>query len=253
VKKNLSKMFPRRYLRQTALPEVGPEGQVRLKNASVLVVGAGGLGSPALFYLASAGVGRIGIMDPDRVEDTNLHRQVIHRPDDLGKPKARSARARLRRQNPLVRVIAYPEALLRENARRRVRDFDFVIDATDNWKARGHLARACHVEQKPYSYGGVHAFEGQTLTVLPGETACLRCLFRELPREKKRRNPFSGIFPAVPGVIGTLQAGEALKYFVGGLPLLTNRLLTCDLKTMRFREVALSRQPNCPLCGEPGT
>ncbi|MBN2450304.1 MAG: HesA/MoeB/ThiF family protein [Lentisphaeria bacterium] len=242
-----------RYARQIALPEVGVEGQSRLLAAKVLVVGAGGLGSPAALYLAAAGVGTVGIMDGDAVELSNLQRQILHSMASLGRPKTESGARRLRELNPDTMTIAHPEPLTAANAIETVSAYDFVIDATDSFAAKLLIATACHAARKPYSHAGVQGFRGQMLTVQPGRGACLRCVLQEPSPAQAETPQARGVIGVLPGVLGTLQAAEALKAILGTAPLLLDTLLVCDLWTMQFRRVAVSRNPRCPLCGNTTT
>lgn len=217
---------------------------------SVLVVGAGGLGSPVCLYLAAAGVGTIGIVDADRVSVSDLHRQVVHAGADVGRFKTDSAAAKLSALNPDVAVRRHTERLIASNATAILRDYGFIIEATDNFRSKFLLADACHFTRKPYSHAGVLSFEGQTMTVLPGKTACYRCVFGGAPGPGGAPDsPRAGVFGVLPGIVGCIQAAEALKFLLGAGELLTNRLLVCDALKMEFRVVALQRNPRCPLCG----
>ncbi len=238
-----------RYARHLSLPEVGPEGQERLLSAGVLLVGAGGLGSPAVLYLAAAGVGKLGIVDPDIVETSNLQRQVLHATPDVGSPKARSAAESVATLNPGVEVRPIEAKLTADNAGALLTDYDFVIDATDNYDAKFLIADVCHGLRKPYSHAGIRAFTGQTMTVLPGETACYRCVFEGPPPDDGRPEVPNGPLGVLPGVLGTVQATEAIKYILGIGRLLTNRLLLYDALAMTFRCLPLIRRPDCALCG----
>lgn len=239
--------FAPRYTRQIALPEIGAAGQSALLNASILVVGAGGLGSPAILYLAAAGIGHLTLMDGDVVDETNLQRQIIHTTGDIGRPKAESARDSVAALNPDVCVTPLPYRLTPENAERTVGPVDFVIDATDNFSSKFLVADACHATRTPYSHAGIQAFHGQTMTVLPGQSACYRCIFDAPPPETGAlpRGPLG----VVPAVIGSIQAAEAIKSITGVGELLTNRLLSFDALAMRSREIPLQRNPDCRLCG----
>ena len=243
---------PDRYRRQVSLPEIGWAGQDRLQAAQVLVVGVGGLGSVAAFYLAAAGVGRIGLLDHDTVDLSNLQRQILHATRDVGRRKVDSAAEKLRALNPDVKIEPRAERLTLENAAGLIAEWDFVLDATDNLEAKFLIAGACHLARKPYSHAGITRFYGQTLTVLPGRTACYRCVFQDRPPEEEALGEPEGPLGGVPGVIGSIQAAEAIKHIVGCGRLLTNRLLTFDALGMRFREVAVQRSADCPLCGGAG-
>ena len=236
-----------RYARQVALPEIGEAGQRRLAEASVAIIGAGGLGSPAAYYLAAAGVGKIGLVDPDRVDVTNLQRQILHFTTDIGRAKTVSARRKLLALNPETGVETHAVRLDRSNTDRVVGRYDFVVDATDNFESKFLIADSCHAMGKPCVHGGIRGFEGQLMTVLPGRTACYRCVF-DAPPPAKRGKP-RGPLGVVPGVIGTLQAAEAIKWILRKGELMTDCLLVFDALAGTFRRVAIKRNPKCRLCG----
>jgi len=245
----LNELEKERYARHLMLEEVGETGQRRLQEGRVLVLGAGGLGSPAAQYLAAAGVGVIGIADGDRVELSNLQRQVIHGSSDLGRPKVESARDRMLEINPGVEVECFGEWVTPENIAALVARYDFVIDATDNFDAKFLINDACLAAGIPYSHGGILRFQGQTMTVLPHQSTCYRCIFPEKPEPEVATScSRAGVLGVLPGVIGVIQATEAIKYLVGVGELLTSRLLTYDALRLRFREVALGRNAACPAC-----
>lgn len=245
-------MGKERYHRNVLVPEIGPSGQERLFNSRVLVVGAGGLGSPALYYLACAGVGTIGIMDGDRVELSNLQRQILHSTDDIGRLKIDSAAESISRINPDIRVQAYAEAFTRANGRTLVSEYDFVIEAVDNFPSKFMVNDACITERVPFCHAGIVGLFGQAMTVIPGQGACFRCVFGEVPREEEvASTKDAGVLGAVAGVLGAVQAAEAVKYLVGCGELLTGRLLTFDALRLRFREVPLPEQ-TCPVCRVAG-
>lgn len=221
-----------RYARHISLPGFGEEGQLRLKNGSVLVIGAGGLGSPVLLYLAAAGVGHIGVADGDVVDTTNLQRQVIHTTASVGMSKVKSAAARMRALNPDVEIEEFGEFVNESNIAGLIAGYDFVIDATDSIDIKFLINDACVEAGKPYNHGAIFQYEGHTMTVLPG-TADLRALFPDGPSAVVRSAPV-GPLGVVPGVLGTLQATEAIKYVSGVGELLVNRLLCFDLLTMKF-------------------
>ena len=248
---NLTEEQIERYARQLILPEVGSTGQEKLLAGRVLLVGTGGLGSPAGFYLAAAGVGTIGVIDADEVDLTNLQRQVIHFTTDLGSPKVDSAAAKMRAINPGVQVQTYQKRLTADNALEILGGYDFVIDATDNLPSKFLIADACHFTGKPYSHAGVAQFKGQTMTVKPGRTTCYRCVFNA-PPPVDARQPCApaGVIGVLPGVVGTLQATEAIKFLLNQGELLTDCLLVYNALQATFRKVALKRSPTCPLCGE---
>ncbi len=240
-----------RYSRHILLKEVGGKGQKKLLNGRVLVIGAGGLGSPIALYLAAAGVGTIGIADPDQVDISNLQRQVIHFTADVGKAKVLSAKEKMLAINPELNVVTYQSWVTAENIAAMVADYDFVIDGTDNFAAKFLINDACVLAGKPYSHGGILQFDGQTLTVVPGQSACYRCIFPEPPpKDAIPSCSQAGVIGVLPGVLGTLQATEAIKYLLGAGDLLTGRLLTYSALRMRFREIAVKKNANCPICGE---
>lgn len=238
-----------RYSRHILLEDVGVEGQEKILNAKVLVIGAGGLGAPVSLYLAAAGVGTIGIVDADNVDLSNLQRQVIHFTGDVGKPKVESAKEKMLAINPDVNVITYKEFLYSENALDIIKDYDFVIDGTDNFPVKFLINDACVMLKKPYSHGGILRFRGQTFTYVPG-SACYRCMFKEPPPAGAVPTcSQAGVLGAIAGMLGTIQAAEALKYITGVGELLTNRLLTFDAKTMDFRTIPVKHRDSCPVSG----
>ncbi len=248
-----------RYGRQLLLPEVGEEGQLRLLASRVLVLGAGGLGSAALPYLAGAGVGTLGIADGDVVDRSNLHRQIMHSEDTIGVPKVESARRRLALQNPDVSVIPYGEHLVEGNADRILADYDLVLDATDNFRTRYLVNDVAVRLGVPVIHGSIFRFEGQASTFLPPRAAerlgltpgpCYRCLFPETPNAALGQSCGEiGVLGALCGVIGAIQATEALKLLLGRGTLLSGRLLTYDALRLSFREIAITRDPGCVACG----
>jgi molybdopterin/thiamine biosynthesis adenylyltransferase len=232
------------------LEQVSSVGQEKLLASKVLIVGAGGLGSPAALYLTAAGIGTIGIVDADKVELTNLQRQIIHHTADLRIEKVKSAQNKMRAINPDVTVKTYHQLAKADNIYKIIREYDFVIDATDNFAAKFLINDACFFEKKPFSHAGVLKFDGQLITVLPGKSACYRCIFHSLPpAEVASSCSRAGILGVLPGVIGTLQATETLKYLLGIGELLTDTLLTYNALTMEFRKVRFPHNPDCPLCG----
>lgn len=239
-----------RYSRHLVLPEVGETGQQRLRAARVLVVGAGGLGSPAILYLAAAGVGTIGIAEFDRVDLTNLQRQILHGTAALGRPKLESAAERVRDLNPHVALEPIPERLTSDNAREIVRRFDIVLDGSDNFPTRYLVNDACALERRPLVYGSIFRWEGQVSLFHPPEHPCYRCLFSEPPPPGLVPNcAEGGVVGVLPGIIGSLQALEAVKWILGAGRSLGGRLLLFDGLAMEFRELQLSRDPACPVCG----
>lgn len=243
-----------RYSRHILLADVGVEGQARLMEASVLIVGAGGLGAPIGLYLAAAGVGKIGIIDGDTVDLSNLQRQIIHFEKDIDTPKVISAKEKMLAINPEVEVVAYQQLLCADNIREIIRDYDFVVDGTDNFPTKFLINDACVMEGIPFSHGGILRFDGQTMTVVPGKSACYRCTFRQPPPpDAVPTCSQAGVLGAIAGMLGTIQAAEVLKFIIGVGDLLTGTLLTFDAKTMDFKKIKLRKQQNCPVCGEEPT
>ena len=240
-----------RYSRHIILKEIGAKGQKKLLNARVLIIGAGGLGAPAAMYLAAAGVGTIGIADADEVDLSNLQRQIIHATKDLGKPKVQSAKETMNELNPDVTVNTYHTFVTSANIREIIRDYDFIIDGTDNFPAKFLINDACVMEKKPFSHAGIIRFKGQLMTYVPGEGPCYRCVFRDPPpKDAVPTCKQAGVVGAMGGVIGSLQAMEAIKFIVGKRQLLTGHLLTYDALTMEFRKIKLPHHTeNCPICG----
>ena len=239
-----------RYSRHLLLPEVGVEGQRRLKAARVLLVGAGGLGSPAALYLAAAGVGTLGLVEFDVVDLTNLQRQVLHGSSQLGKPKLASAESRLRDLNPHVHLEPFPERLASVNALEVLRRFDIVVDGSDNFPTRYLVNDACALLHRPLVYGSVFRFEGQVSVFDAGRGPCYRCLYSEPPPPGLAPScAEGGVLGVLPGVIGTLQALEAIKLVLGAGESLVGRLLLFDALRLRFRELQLRKDPECTLCG----
>lgn len=239
-----------RYSRHILLKDVGGKGQEKIINSKILVIGAGGLGAPALLYLAAAGVGTIGIADRDIVDLSNLQRQIIHFTTDVDIPKVESAVRKLRELNPDVTLVPYNDHVYSSNILELIREYDFIIDGTDNFAAKFLINDACVLEKKPYSHGGILRFQGQTMTYTPGN-ACYRCVFNEPP--PKGAVPScseAGILGPIAGMLGTIQATEALKFAIGAGELLTNRLLTFDALSMQFRTITVKRNTRCPICGE---
>jgi len=243
-----------RYSRHLILKEVGPEGQAKLLQARVLVVGTGGLGSPVSLYLAAAGVGVIGLVDADAVDISNLQRQIVHTTADLNRPKVESAQEKLKAVNPEVKVEPWLLYLDASNIDKIIRQYDFVIDGTDNFATKFLINDACVMAGIPFSHGGILRFDGQTMTVLPKKSACYRCCFHEPPPARSVPScSQAGVLGAVAGMLGTIQAAEALKFITSAGTLLTDVLLTFDAKTMNFRRVGLRRRPDCPVCGDKPT
>jgi sulfur-carrier protein adenylyltransferase/sulfurtransferase len=243
-----------RYARHLIIPEVGKAGQQKLKSARVLLVGTGGLGSPLSLYLAAAGVGTIGLVDFDVVDETNLQRQIVHGTSDVGRPKIESARARLREINPHVNVIAHETRLTSDNALEILEDYDVVADGTDNFPTRYLVNDACVLLGKPNVYGSIFRFEGQVSVFWAEKGPCYRCLFREPPPPGLVPScAEGGVLGVLPGIVGTLQALEVLKVILGiGNPLI-GRLQLFDGLAFQWRELKLRKDPGCPVCGENPT
>jgi molybdopterin/thiamine biosynthesis adenylyltransferase/rhodanese-related sulfurtransferase len=241
----------KRYSRHVLIPEVGEEGQFKLLDSKVLLIGAGGLGSPAAYYLAAAGVGTLGIIDADTVDDSNLQRQILHNTGRIGQYKAESARETLTALNPDVNVVTYIERLDETNVRRLVAEYDVIIDGTDNFPTRYLLNDAAIIENKPVVHGSVFRFEGQVTVFKPYEGPCYRCLFPEPPPPALAPScAEAGVLGVLPGIIGLLQATETIKLLLGLGDPLVGRLLTYDALSGEFNELRLYRDPQCPACGE---
>jgi len=243
-----------RYSRHLTLPEVGVAGQLRLRAASVLLVGVGGLGSPLGLYLAAAGVGRIGIVDFDRVDLSNLQRQVLYSTEDIGRSKVQQAKQRLAQVNPHVEIVPHEIRLAADNALQTIEPYDIVVDGTDNFPTRYLVNDACVLLGKPHVYGSIFRFEGQVSLFRRDEGPCYRCLYPEPPAAGEVPNcAEGGVLGVLPGIIGTLQATETLKWILGRGESLLGRLLLFDALEMRFRELSLRKDPACPVCGETPT
>src|SRR5882672_2860966 len=239
-----------RYSRHLILPDIGIAGQQRLKAARVLLVGAGGLGSPAALYLAAAGVGTLGLVDWDVVDVTNLQRQIIHGTAGVGTSKLESARARLKDLNPHVQVETFGVRLTSANAMDIVRDFDIVVDGSDNFPTRYLVNDACVLLGKPNVYGAIFRFDGQASVFDARVGPCYRCLFADPPPPDLVPScAEGGVLGVLPGIIGSIQALETIKLIVGVGDTLVGRLLLCDARRIQFRELALSKDPECPVCG----
>ncbi|HLJ36927.1 MAG TPA: molybdopterin-synthase adenylyltransferase MoeB [Steroidobacteraceae bacterium] len=239
-----------RYQRHLALPEIGAPGQEKLKAARVLIVGAGGLGSPAALYLAAAGCGTLGLLDFDRVEVSNLQRQVLFDTAGLAQPKAEAGRERLARLNPEIRVVAHALELKAANVRAVFADYDLILDGSDRLSTRYLVNDACVIYGKPLVSAAIHRFEGQIMTYVPGRGPCYRCLFPEAPDGVVANCAEAGVLGVLPGVLGTLQATEAIKLITHtGTPLI-GRLLVYDALELRFSEFRVERRRDCAVCGE---
>ncbi|UFS72603.1 molybdopterin-synthase adenylyltransferase MoeB [Geomonas sp. RF6] len=243
-----------RYSRHIILKGVGGKGQKKLLSGKVLIIGAGGLGSPAALYLAAAGVGTIGIADADVVDVSNLQRQIIHHTSDVGKDKVLSASEKMTAINPDVNVITHKAWICAENIAEIIAPYDFVIDGTDNFAAKFLINDACVMGGKPFSHGGILQFLGQTMTVTPKSSACYRCLFPKVPpRGAIPTCAEAGVIGVLPGIIGTLQATEAIKFLLGVGSLLTNEMLIYDALDNDFTKVDVARSAHCPVCGDNPT
>ena len=247
---NLSHQEVQRYSRHLILPEVGYTGQQKLKKARVLLIGAGGLGSPLALYLAAAGIGTLGIVDFDVVDYTNLQRQILHSTANVGQSKLKSAKDRIAGLNPEVNVITFEESLTSDNALRIIKDFDIVVDGTDNFPTRYLVSDACVMLGKPNVYGSIFRFDGQLSVFDSTKGPCYRCLYSEPPPPGLVPScAEGGVLGVLPGIVGTMQANEVIKLILGiGKPLI-GRLLLIDALDMSFRELKLRKNPNCVICG----
>ncbi|MBN1134099.1 MAG: molybdopterin-synthase adenylyltransferase MoeB [Methanosarcinaceae archaeon] len=240
----------RRYARHIVLPDIGEDGQIKLLGSSVLCIGAGGLGSPVIQYLAAAGVGTLGIADDDIVDFSNLQRQVIHA-GNLDLLKVESAAEFVRKLNTDVTVKTYEDRITPDNIMDIITDYDMVVDASDNFATRYLMNDACVLAGKPLAHGSIFQFEGQVMTILPHEGPCYRCLFEKAPPpEMTRTCQEAGVIGVLPGVIGVIQATEVIKYLIGIGELLAGRMIYYDALKMTFDEISIKKNPNCPLCGE---
>ena len=236
-----------RYSRHLMLDDVGEEGQEKIKNASVLIIGCGALGTPNALYLAGAGIGKIGLVDDDVVDVSNLHRQVMYRTSDIGISKALSAKNAILSLNPNVEVEIYQTRFELENAFDLIGGYDFVIDASDNFVTKFLLNQACVLSNKPYAHAGIVRYMGQAMTYYP-DGACLGCLFPSPPKDASLYK--MGLFGSITGILGSIQACEALKFFTGvGTPLI-NALLNVEISSMTFRKLKIAKNPECPVCGK---
>jgi molybdopterin/thiamine biosynthesis adenylyltransferase/rhodanese-related sulfurtransferase len=243
-----------RYSRHFLLPEVGEDGQAKLLQAKVLMVGAGGLGSPSAYYLAAAGVGTIGIIDNDVVDISNLQRQILHANDRVGTPKVESAKKTLEGLNPDVKVIPYQAKLTSENIMEIIKDYDLVVDGCDNFPTRYLVNDACVLTKKPNVHGSIFQFEGQATVFYPGKGPCYRCLYPEPPpAEMAPSCAEAGVLGVLPGLIGVIEALEAIKLILGKGDTLVGRLLHFNTLTMEINTLKLRRDPECPMCGDHPT
>jgi molybdopterin-synthase adenylyltransferase len=252
---NLTNEQMERYSRHIILKEVGGKGQKKLLSSKVLVIGTGGLGAPAAMFLAAAGVGTVGLVDFDAVELSNLQRQIIHLTKDVSKPKVQSGKETINEMNPDVNVVTYQEWVNAGNIKDIIKDqdYDFIIDGTDNFPAKFLINDACVLLQKPFSHAGIIRFQGQIMTYVPGNGPCYRCIFETPPPDAVPTCKQAGVLGVMGGVIGTLQATEAIKSILGIGELLTGHLLTYDALTMEFRKIKLSHNKKCAVCGEQPT
>lgn len=242
-----------RYARQLIIPDVAEEGQLKLFAARVMVLGAGGLGSAVIPYLAAAGVGLLGIVDSDEVHLSNLNRQVIHDTPGIGTPKALSAAARMHTLNPDVKIIPIVESVTPENIESILAGYDIAVDCTDNFHTRYLLNDACMLARKPLVHGSVFEFEGQASTFVPDHGPCYRCLFPLAPPPDLYNGSAPGVIGAAPALIGAVEAVETIKLIIGAGETLSGRLLIFDGLKMRFRELSVSSDPSCPVCGKTPT
>jgi molybdopterin/thiamine biosynthesis adenylyltransferase/rhodanese-related sulfurtransferase len=251
VPETLSEAQRKRYSRHLLIPEIGEKGQLKLLKSRVLLIGAGGLGCPAALYLAAAGVGNLGIVDNDRVDETNLQRQVLHSAATIGRPKVDSARDALLALNPSLSIQTFQERITAANSADIVSQFDLVVDGTDNFSTRYLMNDACVLLGKPNVYGSVFRFEGQVSIFVPGQGPCYRCLYPQpTPSELAPSCQDAGVLGILPGVVGLLQATEAIKWLLGIGESLVGRLLWYDALQTTFRTFKLHRNPNCPVCSE---
>lgn len=237
-----------RYARQTIIGEIGAAGQEMLETAQVFIAGLGGLGSPAAYYLAAAGVGTLTIVDSDRVEASNLNRQILHATTDIGWPKTSSAAKKLQSLNPDCRILAIQTRITAANARSLIGPSRIIIDATDNMATRQALNRASIEAQVPFIYGGIDGFSGMAATFIPGATACFECLFPEKPNAR-RDGPVGALGP-VAGLVATIQCLEAIKLIIGQPVALAGRLLVMDTLKMEYRKIDIAKNPHCRICGQ---
>lgn len=246
---SLSREERERYRRQILIESIGEEGQKKLKSSSVFVVGSGGLGSPICLYLTAAGIGTIGIIDNDIVESSNLQRQVLHLTTDLGRPKTESAAETLKTLNPYVKVVTYQEYLTEENFPSILTKYDLVVNAVDNFPTRYLVNRVCVQKKKPLIEAGIHGFDGQIITIIPGKGPCYNCIFPERELEDREKKEI-GVIGALPGIIGSLQALEAIKVILGLEGVLVGRLLLFNGVGLKFQELEIEQDPHCLVCRE---
>lgn len=246
---NLKKEQMERYKRHILLKNIGVEGQKKIIEGKVIIIGAGGLGSPVSLYLSAAGVGTIGIVDPDSVDLSNLQRQVIHFTEDINIAKIKSAALKMKAINPEVKIKTYHEYVKADNIIEIIRGYDFVVDCTDNFSTKFLINDACISEKIPYSHGGILEYKGQAMTIIPGKTACYRCVFDKPPSITIPASQF-GVLGAIAGILGSIQATEALKFLLKEGQLLTDILLSFDALNMNFKKIKFRKRKNCAVCGE---
>jgi len=243
-----------RYSRHIILPEVGGKGQKKLLEAKVFLVGAGGLGSPAAFYLAAAGIGKIGIADNDNVDFSNLQRQILHSTKDVDYPKAQSAKETIEDLNPDVEVVPYTDRLNSDNIIDIIKDYDVILDGSDNFPTRYLVNDACVMLGKPLSHGAIFRFDGQATTIIPGEGPCYRCLYETPPPPDLVPScQEAGVLGVIAGTIGVIQATEVIKLILGKGDLLNGKLLLYDSLGMDFKKLKIQRNPDCPICSKNPT
>lgn len=235
-----------RYKRQLIMPDVGEDGQLKLRKAKVLVIGAGGLGSPVLFYLAAMGIGTIGIADSDKVDLSNLQRQILHDTNRIGENKAKSAKESLQKLNPEINLLEYPARVTKSNCTMLISKYDIIVTALDNLSSRYLINEVCVSLRKPLVEAGVAGWEGLATTIIPGISPCYRCIFPSIPEEREGE---IGLIGCLPGVIGTIQAMEVVKLILNVGNSLANRLLVFDGLELTFNEFKMERNINCPICG----
>jgi molybdopterin/thiamine biosynthesis adenylyltransferase len=244
----------KRYNRHIQLKEFGLAGQEKIANARVLVIGSGGLGSPAILYLAAAGIGTLGIADGDVIDLSNLQRQIIHSTPDLNRSKAQSAKRRIQALNPEVEVLLSEAYVTASTILETIADYDFVVDGTDNYSSKFLINDACVIAGKPFVHAGILAFQGQLITVVPHETPCYRCVFTEPPPPGTVPSCNQvGVLGTVPGVLGTMQAAECIKFLLGIGTLATGKLIVYDALHNTFNSIMIKKNPHCPVCGENPT
>jgi len=248
----LTKAHRERYSRQIAANGIGEAGQIKIMKSKILLIGLGGLGSPSAYYLTGAGVGTIGIIDNDTVDISNLHRQIIHFSNDRNIPKVESAAQKMKALNPEVKINSYHQNIEPDNIIDIISEYDFVISATDTFRSKFLINDACFFAKKPLSHAGITQWHGQAMTIIPGETACFRCLFNEAPVEDEHADKKDiGVFGPAAGILGLIQSTEAIKYITGNTKdLLTDQILSLNIKTMENQKIKMKPQKNCPLCGE---